>query len=630
MNGRYYTSPQGNDANPGTQAQPWRTLQKAADAVQAGDTVIALSGIYPGERVVVNASGTADSPIRFQAQGTVETPGFLLTGDYLQIDGFTVKVFDCSVSAAFRYGIEARGSHFLIENNRLIETLDAGIYASPNSTRGVIRRNYFYHNVLSAIQLHGKNHLVVENTIRQPLQDHPVCRQRMADDADGIRFFGSGHVLRGNDIRQVWYGAYVRDAHMDCFQTFRGHEDGDPEYTTDILIENNFCEAASYQTEDECGCGITMEMVSSADGTFERGILIRNNVLIAPYASGIHGPASFVSFIHNTCIGSPDFLPYNTFALDYWHPECNHLTIQNNIFYNYTRQFYITKPALETSILSHNLHYRHDGERPRIACHYNTYSEGLPFGKGSLFADPCFANLAAGDFHLLPHSPALEAGIPPEGGLANFDSEGLPRPERGALGAYETRSSSQPNSVSASQALPAAPPVMGLRLSPWVKRIYFADFESTLAGWDVEGVVTLYPTGTKAGGQAVCLRGRAWLRMDTIEVSTAHHEQVVVRALVGIDGLRAGDAFNIFWRACSGARGWRSLHAVRAAGSIANGYLHELILPLPQQANGQPCIQLAFALHAAPECAAYVDNLELLGIPRCRKRHKGLTPFLMG
>lgn len=42
----YYVSPSGNDKNPGTETQPWQTIQKAADTLVAGDTVYIKEGFY--------------------------------------------------------------------------------------------------------------------------------------------------------------------------------------------------------------------------------------------------------------------------------------------------------------------------------------------------------------------------------------------------------------------------------------------------------------------------------------------------------------------------------------------------------------------------------------------------------
>ena len=47
----YYVATDGNDGNPGTEALPWQTIQKAAKTMVAGDTVYIRSGTY-NERVI--------------------------------------------------------------------------------------------------------------------------------------------------------------------------------------------------------------------------------------------------------------------------------------------------------------------------------------------------------------------------------------------------------------------------------------------------------------------------------------------------------------------------------------------------------------------------------------------------
>ena len=46
----YYVATTGSDTAAGTSAAPWKTLQKAANAVAAGDTVIVRAGTYAGFR----------------------------------------------------------------------------------------------------------------------------------------------------------------------------------------------------------------------------------------------------------------------------------------------------------------------------------------------------------------------------------------------------------------------------------------------------------------------------------------------------------------------------------------------------------------------------------------------------
>ncbi len=70
----YYVAPNGSDKTPGTSEQPFATIQKAADAVRPGDTVIVRDGTYTGAAgqwtniVHLNQGGTADQPIVFKAE----------------------------------------------------------------------------------------------------------------------------------------------------------------------------------------------------------------------------------------------------------------------------------------------------------------------------------------------------------------------------------------------------------------------------------------------------------------------------------------------------------------------------------------------------------------------------------
>jgi hypothetical protein len=66
-------APNGNDAHPGTEAQPWKTLQKAARSVEPGDTVRIKAGDYAVRPSwTVNRAGTAERPITYQSYGDGE------------------------------------------------------------------------------------------------------------------------------------------------------------------------------------------------------------------------------------------------------------------------------------------------------------------------------------------------------------------------------------------------------------------------------------------------------------------------------------------------------------------------------------------------------------------------------
>jgi hypothetical protein len=82
----WHVAPNGNDSNNGSSASPWRTIQRAADAVMPGDTVTIQAGTYTG--FVVNASGTAQAPITFTGVGAVNIDGTATVArDAVHIEG---------------------------------------------------------------------------------------------------------------------------------------------------------------------------------------------------------------------------------------------------------------------------------------------------------------------------------------------------------------------------------------------------------------------------------------------------------------------------------------------------------------------------------------------------------------
>jgi hypothetical protein len=68
----YYVAANGKDSNPGTASQPFLTIQKAANIVNSGDSVIVRAGQY-NERVTIKRSGSANSPITFRGEGNRES-----------------------------------------------------------------------------------------------------------------------------------------------------------------------------------------------------------------------------------------------------------------------------------------------------------------------------------------------------------------------------------------------------------------------------------------------------------------------------------------------------------------------------------------------------------------------------
>src|SRR5689334_20013540 len=120
----YHVATTGNDANPGTAAQPFLTIQHAADIVNAGDGVLVEDGVYTGGSTVVyiNRIGSEANRIVFRAahrwgaiidgQNNASTTGIAIPGGFVWVEGFEVR-------NTGRYGIDTDVGHdqVVIGNN---------------------------------------------------------------------------------------------------------------------------------------------------------------------------------------------------------------------------------------------------------------------------------------------------------------------------------------------------------------------------------------------------------------------------------------------------------------------------------------------------------------------------------
>ncbi|WP_175452463.1 right-handed parallel beta-helix repeat-containing protein [Thiohalomonas denitrificans] len=102
--------PSSSDSNDGSESRPWKTIQKAASTLTAGETVLVKAGTYtelysgyPNTGITglkLQNSGTADAPITFKAypgdhvvidQQHQGTGFYILQRNHIVIDGFEIK-----------------------------------------------------------------------------------------------------------------------------------------------------------------------------------------------------------------------------------------------------------------------------------------------------------------------------------------------------------------------------------------------------------------------------------------------------------------------------------------------------------------------------------------------------------
>src|SRR6185312_3383813 len=126
---QFYVDPlAGNDLNPGTQAQPWRTLaHAAAQSFQPDTTIWLLPGTYAeSSGAVSNSVGTATGRIRFVSttqwgarivSSTTASAAFTINGDYTDVVNLDMTA--ANPAQGIRIGLLFNGSYDRAIGNRV-------------------------------------------------------------------------------------------------------------------------------------------------------------------------------------------------------------------------------------------------------------------------------------------------------------------------------------------------------------------------------------------------------------------------------------------------------------------------------------------------------------------------------
>ena len=271
--------------------------------------------------------------------------------------------------------------------------------------------------------MYGQYNLVEGNEIWATIQYHPEWTNPPSwVDADGIRFFGGGHIIRKNYIHDINYSQPENiNPHIDCFQTF-----SDTTYhpvAHGIVFEQNFCkEYTAGSDQNEIGKGF---MISGGASN----LLIKNNIILA-HTLLVSYDSTGLQIVNNTLGNDITFTLYwqNGIFL-YTSPDT---TVQNNILVDVSPTgapyLFVQDTASQQGLRAgHNCVYMSDGRNPG----------GSPWPNDLWNVDPRFVDRTAGDYHLLAGSPAVDSGASlPQ--VPN-DHEGNPRPVGSGwdLGAFE-------------------------------------------------------------------------------------------------------------------------------------------------------------------------------------------------
>ncbi len=409
----YYVAPTGSDSDPGTEDQPWSTIQKAADTLVAGKTVYVRAGTYE-ERVILLNSGAPDDYITYSAY----------PGETVTIDGANLVIpewgglFDLTDREYIRVsrlrimnagpnphnpGIQMDGaSHILIENNYVYHTSDSGILVW-NSNDVIVEGNEVeeacYGGFNEGISVGVTDGFEVRNNRVHHSQKEGICAK------DG----SSNGKVYGNEVYDTdAVGLYV---------------DAQARYTHDIEVFDNI---AHDIVED--GFAVASEVGGLLENVRLYNNLAYNNgwvgIDVSACCIDTH-PMSNVQIVNNTL--------YNN-GWDSWgggivvqNPQAQDVVVRNNICSeNLLFQVAVNADLLEEHVIvDHNLI---DGYRG---------GEDETYGDDYVEGEAGFADAAAADFQLQAGSLAIDGGSPTDAPATDFD--GRPRPSGAGydIGAYE-------------------------------------------------------------------------------------------------------------------------------------------------------------------------------------------------
>ncbi len=418
----YVDAQRGDNTHGGTADAPWRTIQKAADAAQPGDTVLVAEGDY-AERIKVTRSGALQRPITFEAHGRALTQGFTIVADYIRVMGF--EVTNRITLSRESYGVYLHGQHNEILNNYLHDLYHEGIMLagegdanSPQLADNVIKGNRIYGAQNSGIHVEGRGNLIEDNDVSHTIQYPPGGPAWDGADADGMRFFGTGHIFRGNRIHDILLSDLGNlDPHIDCFQTWGP--------AINMTFEQNRCDLNPSSPAGQAA------MVENSSGEVSH-LLYRNNIFV-DLGAGINVDTTekdritYVQVLNNTFyrINAPAVLLTGV----------AYATVENNAFYdvgNHRQSYLATRSGTQEGwAVGYNLQSMSDGRPPGKAGSQAPYPHDL-WG-----IDPQFVDVAGKDLRLRPTSPLVDSGV--ELKEVKTDFLGVPRPQgaRYDIGAYE-------------------------------------------------------------------------------------------------------------------------------------------------------------------------------------------------
>jgi hypothetical protein len=443
----HFVAVNGNDSNSGTSiSAAWKTIQKAASVVTAGNIVCVRGGIY-SEVVHINVSGSATGgSIVFQSYpgetaildgGKLSVPSGwsamieIQNMSYIKVKGFEIRNYKTSAQDHIPIGILVAGHGDQIEltDNHIhdIEINFSG--ADGGNAHGIavygndatpLTGITVSGNIVDHLKLGSSESVVINGNVDGFSITNNLIHDNNNIGIDAIGFEGTSPdpaldqarngTITGNTVYNInSYGnpAYGNERSAACIYVDGGAQ---------IIIDGNIAHH----------CNIGMELASEHAGKATSYITAKNNLIYSNTQAGIgiggydihRGSTENCTIINNTLYanvtqgdwGAELFVQYDT----------RNNVIKNNIIYsNASRKFIESwSDVMSGNTVDNNLYFAPDGGVTGTwiwrGVSYNTFEQYQSSTgndpNGIAGSNPLFVNANSGNLNLTTTSPAIDRG----------------------------------------------------------------------------------------------------------------------------------------------------------------------------------------------------------------------------
>ena len=478
----YYVATDGNNSNPGSEAQPWKTIQKAADTMIAGDSVYIRGGTYY-EKLLIKRGGSGGNYITFQPYNNENVT--IICGETVgawirDANGIYYQAIS-NFSATTGYLIKKAGSgkydgYAITEVNSYNELLNPNIASGTGIDEAALNLSYFNQNegiMYLKLGTDGNSndiYVIKDGSRRVEIEDTAPYVEIKGLEVkyayDGIKSYANYTKIINNKIMHTaQQGILCATQHVRIEGNYiayigtplwyisgqtmltRNNQDHSIYFTgQDSVIANNTLEKCiGGQALHPCSCDSNYPKNCEIYGNYVVGgfvgtgenIKVYNNIIQQKDVAGCYNGYTFILYhssgyqiYNNTIVGRFAVI----FDPNIYTTEVNNVKFKNNIVYGIEQNYNIALgyTDLNKCDIDYNIYYGGNywsNSGSGVTSDFATWRNWMSaYGceQHSQNIDPQFIDKDANDFHLLPNSPCINAG---DNNAVNwsFDIDGQPR-----------------------------------------------------------------------------------------------------------------------------------------------------------------------------------------------------------